>query len=128
MKANNLFKETIKNYLDNRAKSDSLFAIVYAKKNKNIDDCLMYIINQAKYGKIKSEVDVFNMAVHYYDEDDIKITKMQCQVVVCDNLKIQTINTDNNKPVIKMTPTPTPTQKPVKRKENKTPTDQLTLF
>lgn len=32
--SNNDFKQSIKSYLDKRAKTDKLFAVVYAKANK----------------------------------------------------------------------------------------------
>lgn len=75
---NNSFQDTIKAYLDKRAKEDSLFAVTYAKENKNIKDCCSYITSQAKKqasngcAAILDEV-VFGWAVHYFDEDDIKV-------------------------------------------------------
>lgn len=72
------FKEIIKDYLDNRAQNDPLFAKSYAKENKNIKDCCSYITSQAKKqasngcAAILDEV-VFGWAVHYFDEDDIKV-------------------------------------------------------
>lgn len=77
---NNSFENTIKAYLDKRAKEDSLFAVTYAKENKNIKDCCSYITSQAKKqasngcAAISDDV-VFGWAVHYYDEDDIKVEK-----------------------------------------------------
>lgn len=77
---NNSFQDTIKAYLDKRAEEDSLFAVTYAKENKNIKDCYSYITSQAKKQQtggcaaISDDV-VFGWAVHYYDEDDIKIEK-----------------------------------------------------
>lgn len=70
----------IKTYLEQRASEDELFAKSYAKKNKSIEECCEYIISQAKKQAVKGcamiEDDVvFNWAVHYYDEDDIKIEK-----------------------------------------------------
>ena len=83
MEKQNSFKQTIQSYLDNRAKSDELFAIAYRKENKNIDECLAYIMGEAlkESSTISSGVKgcgmdndiVFGMAVHYYDEDDIKL-------------------------------------------------------
>lgn len=70
----------IKNYLDNRAKTDELFAAKYANPKKSIDECCKYITGEA-YAKAKngcaviSDEEVYGMAVHYYDEDDIKIRK-----------------------------------------------------
>lgn len=68
--------DTIKAYLDNRAASDPLFAAAYAKPGKNLDECFRYILGEArKRGSAVCMTDdeVFGLAVHYYDEDDIKI-------------------------------------------------------
>ena len=48
MKVSEQFKSTIKAYLDNMAAVDSLFAPVYQKPTKNIDNCITYILNQVK--------------------------------------------------------------------------------
>ena len=42
-KATDYFKMTIQSYLEQRAQTDELFAPVYAKPNKNIDDCILWI-------------------------------------------------------------------------------------
>ena len=65
-------KKAIQTYLDNRAKNDALFAVAYAKPNKNIDECVAYIVGEArKQGGnavyVPDDV-VFGWAVHYYDE------------------------------------------------------------
>ena len=74
-------KERIKDYLDERASKDELFAKSYAKTNKNIDECYDYIVGEArKQCKnsdsicISDDV-VYGWAVHYYDEDNIKVGK-----------------------------------------------------
>lgn len=82
----NNFQNTIKAYLDKRAEEDSLFTVVYAKENKNIDECCAYIMSEAQkssFGISKgvkcapmSKDEVFSLAVHYYDEDDIKVDKL----------------------------------------------------
>jgi hypothetical protein len=80
-----LFKEAIKKHLDQKAKSDLLFAITYAKGKKNIDDCCTYIINEVKKSGRQGFADeeVFNMAIHYYDEDTIAVGKpTKAKVVV----------------------------------------------
>lgn len=85
MKGTNEFKTTIQNYLENRAKTDTLFANSYAKENKNIDGCVTYILNSVKKSGCNGFTDdeIFNMAVHYYDEDNLEVGKeIKCQVVV----------------------------------------------
>lgn len=70
----------IKNYLDNRAKTDELFAAKYANPKKSIDECCKYITGEA-YAKAKngcaviSDEEVYGMAVHYYDEETVEIRK-----------------------------------------------------
>lgn len=73
---NNSAKEAIKAYLDKRAATDELFAVSYAKPKKNIDECFRYILGEAR--KRGAEVcmtdeEVFGLAVHYYDEDNIVV-------------------------------------------------------
>lgn len=43
MSKQNPLKEAIQSYLDERAKTDELFAVAYKKKNKSIDECCTYI-------------------------------------------------------------------------------------
>ena len=71
------FKRTIQAYLDSRAAEDKLFAASYHKPNKNIDDCITYLLNWAKSqcnggnGIGVTAGEVLSQAVHYFDEDDI---------------------------------------------------------
>ena len=79
------FKRTIQAYLDNRAAEDKLFAANYNKPNKNIEDCVTYILNWVQKSGCNGFTDgeIYSQAVHYYDEDDIEVGKpLQCQVVV----------------------------------------------
>lgn len=73
---NQSFKDAIKSYLDRRAGQDELFAKTYAKEGKTLEECCNYIIGEArKRGNAVAMTDdeVFGLAVHYYDEDDIKV-------------------------------------------------------
>ena len=79
MASNESFKQAIKAYLDKRAEEDSLFAPKYANEKKNIDECCSYIMGEArKRGNAVaiSDEEIYGMAVHYYDEDDIKINRL----------------------------------------------------
>lgn len=76
----NAAKQAIKAYLDNRAANDPQFALAYAKKNKSIDRCFDYIMGEAsKRGRAvcMTDEEVFGLAVHYYDEDNIKIVNVR---------------------------------------------------
>ena len=85
MKGTEQFKKTIQTYLDERARTDELFAVTYAKENKNIDDCITFILNQVKNSGCNGFADdeIYSLAVHYYDEDTIDVGKpLSCNVVV----------------------------------------------
>lgn len=84
-KATDYFKATIQNYLEQRARGDELFAPIYAKPNKNIDDCITYILNYVQQSGINGFTDdeIYCLALHYYDEDSIEVGKpINCNVVV----------------------------------------------
>jgi hypothetical protein len=84
-KTSETFNKTIKAYLDKRATQDQQFAQSYAKENKSIEGCCNYIINQVQKSGVNGFADeeIFGMAVHYYDEDDIKdVGATSCKVVV----------------------------------------------
>jgi hypothetical protein len=84
-KATDYFKITIQSYLEQRAQTDELFAPVYAKPNKNIDDCITYILNYVQQSGICGFADdeIYSLALHYYDEDSIEVGKpINCNVVV----------------------------------------------
>lgn len=76
-KCTDRFKETILKYLTDRAEIDELFEKNFKKENKNIDDCITYILNTVKKTEYHGFTDeeIYNMAIHYYDEDDIDVGK-----------------------------------------------------
>ena len=85
MKATKAFEDTIKAYLDKRASDDDLFAESYAKEGKSIEECCNYILNEVQRSGCCGFADeeIYGMAVHYYDEDDLgEIKPIQGQVVV----------------------------------------------
>lgn len=85
MKGTENFKRTIQSYLEERAKVDELFAKSYAKPNKNIDDCITFILNEVQKSGCNGFEDdeIFGIAVHYYDEDNLSVgEKISCDVVV----------------------------------------------
>lgn len=82
---NDPFKDAIAKYLNEFAKNDELFANTFAKPHKNINDCATYILNEVKKSGRQGFTDdeIYNMAIHYYDEDTIEIGKpISARVVV----------------------------------------------
>jgi hypothetical protein len=85
MKATNKFQETILNHLKELADKDPLFAETFAKPNKNIADCEKYILNEVHKSGCNGFADeeIYQMAVHYYDEDTIDVGKsLNAKVVI----------------------------------------------
>nr|DAH54811.1 MAG TPA: PcfK-like protein [Caudoviricetes sp.] len=76
-------KEVIKAHLDAMAQKDERFAERYANHGKSIDECMDYILGEArKRGRTvyMSDQEVFGMAAHYYEEDGIKVSKLGSSV------------------------------------------------
>ena len=81
------FKEIIKRHLDKMAQQDFAFAERYKDEKKSLDECVKYIMaeakKQAKNGcaAIEDAV-VYGWAVHYYQEENIKVDdKVKAKVV-----------------------------------------------
>lgn len=74
MKTTDKFKEVIEQHLKYRGFEDPLFAKTLQKPNKSIDECINYILTEVQKSGINGYADeeIYKMAVHYYDEDDIK--------------------------------------------------------
>lgn len=95
-------KESVKKYLDNRAKTDELFAQNYAKPNKNFEKCYNYVLGEAYHHSsdvgvhIDDEV-VYGWAVHYYDEDDIKIRTLPKNVKASGKASVELTKEDYQK-------------------------------
>jgi len=97
-------KQIIQSYLEERAKNDPLFASVYAKPNKNINECLDYILSEAKKrgnAVCMSDDEVFGLAVHYYDEDDIKVSRPITKQPLLRHLKVMWVLHLKKKPVVR---------------------------
>lgn len=79
------FKEAILNHLQEMANIDELFAKTFSKPYKNIDDCATYILNEVKKSQRQGFADeeIFNMAIHYYDEETVEVGKpLSAKVVI----------------------------------------------
>lgn len=100
------------------------------KENKSLKEMYEYIMGEMynKYvkengmqtgGCTQRDEDIYSLAVHYYDEDDIKIEKIKNAVVKQGNVK--EVSTENNE--LKLTDVP----KKEKKKKNVVE-GQLNLF
>ena len=75
MKVSDSFKKAISTHLETVAANDPLFAESFKKENKNIYDCITYILNTVHKSGCNGFTDdeIFGMAMHYYDEDNIDV-------------------------------------------------------
>lgn len=84
MKASEDFKTAISEQLTKMGNADSLFAKSLQKEGKNIDDCVTYVLNTVKKSGCTAFTDseIYGMAAHYYDEDNLEIGKpIDCKVI-----------------------------------------------
>ena len=90
MKSTEHFKQVIQQHLERRASEDNLFAASFAKEGKSIDDCITYILNTVKSSKRMAYTDdeVYSLAVHYYDEENLEVGKMPNCEIVCPQVEL----------------------------------------
>ena len=117
MKASEIFKNIIENYLSQTALSDTSFATNLAKASKNIDSCINYIGSEVKKTGLCAFADheIFDMAVKYYNDDSISETaKVNFKTVVHQPAKADlftpapVVNTQSTAPETVVTKTPKP--------------------
>lgn len=113
MKATDTFKEVIKGYLDNRASSDAPFSEAYKKADRNIDNCVTYILNEVKKSGCNGFADqeIFDMAVHYYEAEKVDIGDKTTNANVVVNHHIDKPKAEAKPKESKKTVTPTKTEK-----------------
>ena len=84
-KGTRAFNDTIKAYLEERAENDALFAVKFANPSKSVEDCVTYILNQVQKSGCNgfADAEVYGMAIHYYEENEIEVgNPINCKVVV----------------------------------------------
>ena len=137
------FAEQIKALIEKECETDKELKALTEKPNKSYEECAKYIIGEA-YNTCKNNkqgnmgywcgVDnapLINLVVHYYTEDDIKITELPSNVSV----KATAGGTPKPKAAakeVKPIPVPKPTvgtiTKPTPKPEKKSNVVQLDLF
>ena len=74
-------EQRVKDYLDQYAAQDAVFAIKYMTSGKTLKGCINYITKQAKEAAksgrtyFADDAEVFGWAVHYFDEDSLNEEK-----------------------------------------------------
>ena len=96
------FQQAIKNYLDGYAEIDEMFAKSYRKESKSIEECCNFILKEmqkaAKNGCIGvTDDEVYSLAVHYFDEDDIENVEAITNFRVISNQELEVELTEEEK-------------------------------
>ena len=136
------FAEQIKAMIEEECKTDTDLKALTEKPNKSYEECAKYIIGEA-YNTCKNNkqgnmgywcgVDntpLINLVVHYYTEDDIKITELPSNVSVKATAGSTPPKPKDIKPKVtevKTIPQPT-VAAPKKKEEKKSNVVQLDLF
>ena len=79
------FFDSMESFIMQKMDANDLFAKKVCNPKKNIEDCITYVINTIEKSRYKGlcDNDVYSLAVHYYEEDDIEVGKpINCRVVV----------------------------------------------
>lgn len=85
MEATDNFRAVLKAYLDDKASKDELFAKEYSNEKKSLSECVQFILGEVrKSGKCAlSDDEVYGMAIHYYDEENLVIEDPASVKIVC---------------------------------------------
>ncbi len=88
MKGTEQFIRTIAEDPNGRAMTDPLFAPNLQKPHKNIEECILYILSEVQKSGCNGFADeeIYSMAVHYYDEDDVEEDKERIKELQMKNL------------------------------------------
>lgn len=87
------FEAAIKQFLDNLASEDPAFSKTYHKPNKNVAECCKYIMQEVEKNRkgaravACTDEEIFGLAIHYYDEDDIVVEGPKAKVEVATSAK-----------------------------------------
>jgi hypothetical protein len=78
MKGTENFQKVISAELELRALRDESFKKKLENPNKNIADCINYILGEVQKSGCNGfdDEEIFGMAMHYYDEENLKVEPM----------------------------------------------------
>lgn len=86
------FEQCIQTWLEGEKKKDETFAKKVDESKKDVAGCCNYIISQVRASKQCGFADeeIYGMARHYFDEDDVKDPGAQgnCRVVVSGHIEL----------------------------------------
>lgn len=72
-KTTKAFQDTIRAFLEEKARNDDAFNERYRNEKKSVEECCNFILNTVKETGCQgfTDAEIFGMATHYYDEDEV---------------------------------------------------------
>ena len=134
------FTEQIKAMIEEECKTDTELKALTEKPNKSYEECAKYIIGEAynscKFNKQENmgywcgvdNAPLINLVVHYYTEDDIKITELPSNVSVKATAGSTPKPKETKPKVAEAKTVPTVAAQKKKKEEKKSNVVQLDLF
>ena len=85
------FANAIKQYLDKRAAEDPAFAVKLQNPKKSIEECCLFIVGEVQEsGRCGfADEEIFGMATHYYDEENLTIKELKGSFKVVINRSVE---------------------------------------
>lgn len=77
------FKKHIEAYINGQVESDPMFAEIYNKSEKTVEDCINYLLNwvKASGSQIVAKEEIYGQVIHFYTENLDPGTKIDAHVV-----------------------------------------------
>ncbi len=77
------FKRHIENYIQGQIEADPMFAEVYNKSGRTLDDCINYLLNwvKASGSQIVAKEEIYGQVIHFYQENLDPGEKINAHVV-----------------------------------------------
>ncbi len=77
------FKKHIEAYINGQVESDPMFAEIYNKSERTVEDCINYLLNwvKASGSQIVAKEEIYGQVIHFYTENLDPGTKIDAHVV-----------------------------------------------
>lgn len=77
------FKKHIEAYINGQVEADPMFADIFKKSERSIDDCISYLLNwvKASGSQIVAKEEIYGQVIHFYTENLAPGTNIRAHVV-----------------------------------------------
>lgn len=84
------FKKHIEAYINGQVEADPMFADIFNKSERTIDDCINYLLNwvKASGSQIVAKEEIYGQVIHFYTENLDPGTKIGAHVVCATRVQL----------------------------------------